>query len=919
MKEDKTRYTIPDKIQKKWKQITDILVKVIEVPVALILTADHSYIEVSQVDASKKKAYAFSELEPILNSYCEEVKKNRKPLHISNRLKDERWRSSADVHRDFVSFLGYPLEWPNGDLFATLCVLDTDIREYQETAKNLLEVFKEQVESHLQLLSRQRQFKSVFEELNDPVLIHTEEGDFLLVNEAATEYLGYEREEWSSLTLKDIIAKSSAEKIEKRKEKLQEEGSLVFESIHISKDGDFIPVETSTTRIEFQDKNAYLSIVRDISERKKAIENLKRSEKRFRRLTEAAPDPVYQINQKGKFVFVNEAFCQKIGYPKEKILSLSLKDPIPFLSEKNRNKVMRNFKKRMKGYDVSPYILKVKLKNRETRYVEINANTIIEDNQIIGEIGIARDITNLKETEERLERSEQKYRSLVETTSDGILVYDLDGNIEFFNQGALGKLGYSREELQQKNISELVPKEYYDVLNKLREERKEGDTKTHRFEMEFLSKKGKRIPVDISSTPIMRDQNIEKIMGSARDITQRKELEQKLEALHTWSLRLNQADTMDEIFKETLDAMEQILGFKYAAIAMKQGNVLKFKAHRGYGSFPNRLQKLPLDGKGISVKAFNTGKSFLIKNVNDNPAFLPPPTPAQEELTAPIKVSDEVIGVLDAHSNEANTFTRQDKHLLETLAAHVGVAINQLWEKEKRVSLERLDKLRNQFLAMAAHEINTPLTPLRSRLEMLREGYRGDLTKEQIDTVDSILASVKRLERLVNDFRRISRLRTGQIKLQKQEHKLVNTIDEALKKFSPVFEEENIILIKNVQKPYTAVYDHDRLVQVIRNVVENAIDYTKDHIWIRAWENGSHICFSVRDNGIGIPQDQQDKIFQPFHRVEKGRERSDRRYGGTGLGLTICKRIIEAHGGKIKVDSQQGKGSKFTVCIPKFR
>ncbi|NIQ05224.1 MAG: ATP-binding protein [Candidatus Korarchaeota archaeon] len=141
---------------------------------------------------------------------------------------------------------------------------------------------------------------------------------------------------------------------------------------------------------------------------------------------------------------------------------------------------------------------------------------------------------------------------------------------------------------------------------------------------------------------------------------------------------------------------------------------------------------------------------------------------------------------------------------------------------------------------------------------------------------------------------------------------------KALKQYKYTSDVEEITIIKKIEQPLTAVYDEDRMIQVFHNLIDNALDYTKDTIWIQGRAHDEHIEISVRDNGPGIPEDEQDKIFQPFYRVEEeARSRVDRRFGGTGLGLNICRQIVEAHGGEIHVDSTLGEGSTFTVTLPK--
>lgn len=403
----------------------------------------------------------------------------------------------------------------------------------------------------------------------------------------------------------------------------------------------------------------------------------------------------------------------------------------------------------------------------------------------------------------------------------------------------------------------------------------------------------------------------------ARNLSKWKEAEEKIETLHQWANQLNRAEDMEEILEYTLNGMEQTLGFTFADVSMRKGDLLEVKAIRGYSSLPQELRQLPLDGPGITVKVVNTGKSIRVNDVRDYPAYLPTKSTFKAELAVPITIDEKVIGVLNAEAEKTNAFTQQDVRLMETLASHVAVAISELREKKKRVSLQRLDELRTQFLTMAAHEINTPLTPIKTRLEMLLKGYQGELKANQGKTIERLLGSVNRLERLVDDFRQVSQLQRKDITLEKRKHDLATTIDEVLAKYKATLVEEDIHLEETIQRPLKAIYDHKQMVELISNLMENAIDYTDDQIWIQGGKDeGEYAYLSVRDNGPGIPHDEQEKIFQPFYRVEDSRERKNRRFGGSGLGLSICERIVAAHGGNIHVKSQPDEGTTFTVRFP---
>lgn len=404
----------------------------------------------------------------------------------------------------------------------------------------------------------------------------------------------------------------------------------------------------------------------------------------------------------------------------------------------------------------------------------------------------------------------------------------------------------------------------------------------------------------------------------AKTSTKIEATEQKLAILHEWARKLNQASRVDTILEYTMNAMKKTLGFENAFIALKHDTMLKVEKCEGI-QIPAKFREIPIDEEILGAKvveALQEGKSVLIKDLSKHPEYFSVAPQIKSKLGVGIKTEQEIIGVLEVGSEEIAAFDKRDQRLLEILSSHVAVAIKEQREKKQRVSLERLDTLRNRFIAMVTHDISSPLTPIKAELEMLQQGYYGDLRREQRKGVQRILEKVDRLTRLVDDFRRTSKLRSERIPLEKDEHRLVDTVEKALEGFQNTIIDEDILLIKDFQQPLTMIYDEDRMVQVLRNLIKNAMEYTEDKIEIRGRENADAILISVEDNGSGIPKKEQEKIFEPFYQVKESKRETHQNFS-SGLGLYICKQIIDAHNGEITIDSVPGEGATFTIHLPK--
>ena len=226
-------------------------------------------------------------------------------------------------------------------------------------------------------------------------------------------------------------------------------------------------------------------------------------------------------------------------------------------------------------------------------------------------------------------------------------------------------------------------------------------------------------------------------------------------------------------------------------------------------------------------------------------------------------------------------------------------------------SLETLEKLRKQLTEDVAHELRTPITILQSYLEAMTEG----IWDASPDRLQSCYDEVVRIGTLVGDLENLAKLEQNNLKLNKQPMELRSAIEQVIGSFEA--ESMNKKLSIEIKGPSTLLMaDHSRMKQVIVNLLSNAIKYSKEgcSITIELFEHDDTSGFSIKDNGIGIPKEELPYIFERFYRADKSRNRTT---GGSGIGLTIVKSIIQAHGGSVSVKSELGEGSIFTISIPK--
>ena len=254
------------------------------------------------------------------------------------------------------------------------------------------------------------------------------------------------------------------------------------------------------------------------------------------------------------------------------------------------------------------------------------------------------------------------------------------------------------------------------------------------------------------------------------------------------------------------------------------------------------------------------------------------------------------------------------------LSKHLSVLeaeIKEMFEKAKNdiEYLERLQRMRSQFLANVSHELRTPIFSIQGYIETLLNGAIDD-PKVNRHFLQKATDNTVNLSNLLNDLIDISMIESGEMRMSYRYFDINSYINTILSEFSLMAEEKNIQLIFNQSENNLQVFgDKDKLHQVFVNLLQNAIKYTDEgKIEIKLEEEKKFVNISIKDTGIGIPEEDLNRIFERFYRVDKARSRA---VGGTGLGLAIVKHIIEAHNSKIAVSSKLGEGSTFSFKLKK--
>jgi len=686
-----------------------------------------------------------------------------------------------------------------------------------------------------------------------------------------------------------------------------------------------------------------LGVVQDIDDRKRAEIALVESENQLQKAQSMAQIGSWQANiHTGELTWSDEIY-HIFGYeagsfePSIEAFKSSVYPDDQELVTESENRA-----KETGHHDVIHRIIRP---GGEVRYVHELAEA--ENDQagnLISLRGTVQDITESKQAEEALNR----FKTTLDMTKDCVFMFE-PGNLKFFyaNQGAMEQFGYTQSELMNMTPMDIEPNYNESSFRLQIAPLITGSKESLTLETMHRHKNGQNIPVEISLQYIEPKGELARFVAIVRNITERRSMQdqmgqqkQLLDMLHQSTTSFVEKGDFRQTMNEMLDTLLELTGSEYGfagEILYNDNGKAYLKTHAItnvsdtpesqalYQQFANNNLEFhnidTLFGQAV------TSRSVVISNdANSDSRIdkLPKGHPAMKNfLGVPIFYGNELVGMYGI-ANRATDYDKNLQNFLRPFDATYAVMIHsmRIMQKEEysRVALvdakeeaERANKAKSDFLSSMSHELRTPMNAILGFGQLLE--YDESLSSDQKENVDEISKAGRHLLDLINEVLDLAKVESGQIDLSLEPVEVNSVIEDCLSLITSLANKRGINISYTGPKDNVIRADRTRLKQILLNLLSNAVKYNKDNGSVElevSCPSPEQLRISIKDTGLGIPEERLSELFQPFSRLEaEGSE-----IEGTGIGLTITRRIVELMGGVVDVESEAGVGSTFWIELP---
>ncbi len=746
------------------------------------------------------------------------------------------------------------------------------------------------------LQASEQKLRLAFESIVEGIGVTDLNGNFTQVNEAAVHLHGYEnKEEMIGRSAFETIAEKDRDKAMEQMKRTLEVGSIKdVEYTFVRKDGSQSDAELSTAVLRDASGNpiGIVGIISDIAQRRRMEEEVRRSRDYLEKLNDSLAEMIFTVKYPERVIeYANHSVEAIFGYKLKECLGQTTEFLYP--DKKGYLDFGRKIKNTLKlGKDVLHTEHLLKRKNGEVFPTEITTTFLKEDGEVKRVISVVRDVAERKQAEEALQESQRNFRNSLDNSPLGVRIVTAEGEFLYANQAILDIYGYrSIKELKTMPPKERYTPQSYAEHQERKERRKLGKPVPPNYEIDIVRKDGEVRHLAVLRKEVIWDGETQ-FQALYQDITERRRAE---EALRRSEERFRNIYEESPIGIELYDSNGRLLNVNKACLDIF--GVSDVRDIEGFKLFedPNlpdeakeRLRKrkvaryeLPFDFERVKEhKLYSTSKSGVIHI---------------DVLITPLGLREK--GPLAGYLVQVQDITERKR------------------AERKIVEYEELSELKSNLLSTVSHELRTPLATIKGYSTMLLDYDRRLSRDEKRDYLGSVDKATDRLTELVDHLLDMSRLEAGLLKLEKTPASISNLIKGAVTEAGLRAPKHKIVLNLPKRLPRVNI-DAKRIRQVLDNIIDNAIKYSSEgtKVAVSAKRVGRELLVSIADQGIGIPAEDLERVFDPMYRIE---QRLTWDKGGVGLGLAICKGLVDAHGGHIWMESEEGKGStcSFTLSL----
>ncbi len=655
-------------------------------------------------------------------------------------------------------------------------------------------------------------------------------------------------------------------------------------------------VSLSAQRLDFDGEPAIATSLIDITERKETEQALQKSEEHFRRLIENASDLISIIAPDGTTTYQSPALTRLLGYEQEEMIGIHVFD---FLCPEDREATAAKFRMMTEnpGRSVSAEF-RFLHKDGSYRYYEAVGTTLSPKSAEDGVVVNSRDITERRMAEEALRKSEEHFRRLIENSSDVASILDANGVNLYQSPSSERVLGYTSDEMMGTNAFERVHPDDRPTVQKALGAALSKPGTTHVAEFRYRHKDGSWRILEATGRTIDPNDASAGVIVNSRDVTERVEADREL-----------------RIQKALLEAQGEA-SIDGILVVSDEGRILS------YNQRFVELWKIPQEV--VARRSDDAAVEFVLDQVADPVGFA---ERVEHLYNHPDEESRDEIALTDGRvfdrytapivGNEGEYYGRiwffRDMTAEKRRAQELEIARQEA--EIAKIQAESANRAKSQFLANMSHELRTPLNAIIGYAEMLVEDAEEAGFQEGVSDLGKIRTAAHHLLGLINDVLDLSKIEAGRMDVYIEEFDVRMLLENVRSTIEPLVEKrQNELRIAVGENLGRMSSDLIKVRQILFNLLSNAAKFTDNGvITLDATRDGEMIVFKVIDTGIGMSQKQIERLFEPFTQADAS---TTRRYGGTGLGLTISRRFALLLGGSIAVESEEGVGTTFIVSLP---